>query len=68
VLVDLSAERVLEDALVVSKAGWTPYAGRRVKGRIVKTLCRGELVAEDGRPAARAGSGRFIAGPGRRAA
>jgi dihydroorotase (multifunctional complex type) len=68
VLVDLSAERVLEDALVVSKAGWTPYAGRRVKGRIVKTLSRGEVVAEDGRPAARAGSGRFIAGPGGRAA
>jgi dihydroorotase (multifunctional complex type) len=66
VLVDLSAERVLEDAQVVSKTGWTPYAGRRVKGRIVKTLSRGEVVADEGRPTARAGAGRYLPGPGAR--
>jgi dihydroorotase-like cyclic amidohydrolase len=66
VLVDLSAERVLEDAQVVSKTGWTPYAGRRVKGRIVKTLSRGEVVADEGRPTARPGAGRYLPGPGAR--
>ncbi|MBV9174422.1 MAG: dihydroorotase family protein [Chloroflexi bacterium] len=66
VLVDLGAERVLEDVRIVSRAGWTPYAGRRVTGRVVKTFCRGRLVAEDGRPVAEPGYGRFLAGPGAR--
>jgi len=64
VLADLSSERVLEDAAVVSKTGWTPYAGRRIKGRIVKTLSRGEVVAEDGHPTATPGTGRYLPGPG----
>jgi allantoinase len=66
VLVDLASERVLDDAAIVSKAGWTPYAGRRVKGRVVKTLSRGEIVAEDGRPVAGPGHGRYLPGPGAR--
>jgi allantoinase len=67
VLVDATAERVLEDAAVVSKAGWTPYAGRRIHGRIVRTLQRGETIAEDGRPTAAPGAGRYLAGRGVRA-
>jgi len=62
-LVDLAAERVLRDEDVVSKAGWTPYAGRRVRGRAVMTFSRGELVARDGRPIAEPGRGRFVPGP-----
>ena len=64
VLVDLSAERTLEDSAVVSKAGWTPYAGRRVRGRILKTFSRGSLVAEDGKTTGEPGFGRFLPGPG----
>jgi dihydroorotase (multifunctional complex type) len=64
VLVDLAAERTLEDAAVVSKAGWTPYAGRRVKGRVLMTFCRGRLVAQEGRPVAEPGFGRFLVGRG----
>jgi dihydroorotase (multifunctional complex type) len=64
VLVDLGAERTIEDATVVSKAGWTPYAGRKVRCRIVKTLSRGSVVAENGRPTASPGSGRYLPGPG----
>jgi dihydroorotase (multifunctional complex type) len=66
ILVDLGAERVLEDAAIISKTGWTPYAGRRVRGRVVKTLCRGVVVAEDGRPVADPGTGRYLPGPGAR--
>jgi dihydroorotase (multifunctional complex type) len=66
VLIDLDTERVLEDAEVVSKTGWTPYAGRRIKGRIVQTLARGETVAENGRVAAAPGRGRYLSGPGAR--
>jgi dihydroorotase (multifunctional complex type) len=65
VLVDPAAERTLDDAQVVSKAGWTPYHGQRLAGRIVRTYSRGRLVAEDGRPVGDP-LGRFLPGPGAR--
>ncbi len=64
VLIDLHADRILRDEDVVSKAGWSPYAGRRVRGRPVITLSRGRLVARDGRPVGDPGWGRFLPGPG----
>jgi dihydroorotase (multifunctional complex type) len=64
VLVDLAAERVLDNDQVVSKAGWTPYAGRRIKGRVVMTFGRGRLLAEAGRPVGEPGYGQFLPGPG----
>jgi dihydroorotase len=63
VLVDPAARRTLSDEDVISKAGWSPYAGREVRGRIVATLLRGETVAQDGTPAG-ALSGRYVPGPG----
>jgi dihydroorotase (multifunctional complex type) len=66
VLVDLSAQRTLNDASVVSKAGWTPYAGRRITGLVRQTFSRGQLVAENGRPTIEPGHGRYLPGPGRR--
>ena len=64
VVADLAAERTLDDASVVSKAGWTPYHGRRIKGRVVMTFSRGQLVAHEGRPIGEPGHGRFLPGPG----
>jgi dihydroorotase (multifunctional complex type) len=66
VLVDPAAERTLDDGSVVSKAGWTPYAGRRVRGRPVMTFSRGRPVAREGRPIGEPGWGRFLPGPGAR--
>ncbi|QNN54583.1 dihydroorotase [Nocardioides mesophilus] len=63
VLVDPTARRVLRDEDVLSKAGWTPFAGREVTGRAVQTYLRGRLVAEDGVPT-RERHGRFLPGPG----
>ena len=63
VLVDTSATRVLRDEDVHSKAGWTPYAGRRVTGRVVRTYLRGRLVAEEGKPVGEP-LGRFLPGAG----
>ena len=67
VLVDMAAEKVLRDEDVVSRAGWTPFRGRRVKGLPVMTFVRGRLVAREGRPAIEPGWGRFVPGPGARA-
>lgn len=67
VLVDPGPTSVLRDQDVISKAGWTPYAGREVRGAIGSTYLRGRLLAE-GQRLVRELSGRFLAGPGARAA
>lgn len=64
VLVDLRATRTLSDTRIVSKAGWTPYAGMTVTGVPVMTFCRGRLVARDGRPQGEPGWGRWLPGAG----
>ncbi|MCW3014941.1 MAG: dihydroorotase, multifunctional complex type [Solirubrobacterales bacterium] len=60
VLVDPAGARTLRNEDVVSKAGWTPYAGRRLRGTVAMTFVRGQLVAEAGRPVADVGAGRFM--------
>jgi dihydroorotase (multifunctional complex type) len=65
VLVDPHERWRVQSEDIVSKAGWSPYAGRTFVGRAVRTYLRGELAAESGRIVAEPGSGRFLAGPGR---
>ena len=43
-IVDLKAERVIEDDWIGSKAGWTPFAGRKVQGWPIGTVIRGHLA------------------------
>jgi dihydroorotase len=47
-LVDLKAERTIENRWIASKAGWTPYDGMRVTGWPVGTIIRGNVVMRDG--------------------
>jgi dihydroorotase-like cyclic amidohydrolase len=63
-LVDPARTRVVDDGQVISKAGWTPYAGMAVVGGPVMTFARGRLVAKDGRPQGEPGWGRWLAGAG----
>jgi dihydroorotase (multifunctional complex type) len=65
-LVDPAATGALRDDQVRSKAGWTPYAGREVRGRVVRTLLRGATIAEEGDPTGEP-AGRFLPGAGARA-
>jgi dihydroorotase-like cyclic amidohydrolase len=65
VLVDPQGTRTLSDAGVLSLAGWTPYAGRRVRGAIRRVLLRGVTIAVDGKPAEER-IGQWVPGPGRR--
>jgi dihydroorotase-like cyclic amidohydrolase len=60
VLVDPKAEYILEDEMVISKAGWSPFAGRRLKGKVVASFVRGRKVAENGHCVEGAGWGRFV--------
>jgi dihydroorotase (multifunctional complex type) len=64
VLVDPAARCRLDDSAVVSRAGWSPFAGVELHGLPVRTYARGRLVARDGRPVGEPGWGRFLPGAG----
>lgn len=64
VLVDPAVESVLEHATIRSKAAWSPYEGRTLRGRVVATYVRGRAVFADDRVLGEPGGGCAIAGPG----
>jgi dihydroorotase (multifunctional complex type) len=66
-LVDPTATWTMHNDLVLSKAKWTPFDGRRLAGRVVRTYLRGEVVADDRKPID-ARTGRFLPGPGHKEA
>jgi dihydroorotase len=47
-LVDLEASREITDAMMANKSGWTPFAGKTVRGWPVATVIRGQQVMRDG--------------------
>jgi dihydroorotase len=57
-IVDLDAELEIRDEIVLSKIGYTPYAGRRVRGVVDTTVVRGRVVYEDGAVTGEPGWGR----------
>lgn len=59
VLVDPEGSWAVSDDQIISKAGWSPYSGRTLRGRIVATYLRGVEIARDGACHERF-SGRFI--------
>ncbi len=58
--VDPDAEWVLPEQGWLTNVGWSPFAGMRVRGRVVRTLLRGQVVFDDGQILARPGSGRNV--------
>ena len=65
VLIDPQSTFDLTDETVISKAGWSPYSGRRFRGRVVATYLRGREIARDG-VAHVERTGVFLPGPGAR--
>ena len=57
---DADREVTLADALVHDRTGYTPYAGRRIRGWPTTVIRRGEVIVDDGRLLAQPGSGRFL--------
>lgn len=47
-IVDLAAERAIDDAAQASRCGWTPFHGERVRGWPVMTIVRGRVVMREG--------------------
>lgn len=46
--IDVEEDWVLPDANIFSKAKWSPFAGRKVKGAVKRVVLRGEVVYIDG--------------------
>ena len=60
VLVNLQQEYILADDQMLSKAGWTPFAGTRVKGKIQRVFLRGTLAFDQDRILISPGSGKMV--------
>ena len=57
---DPNREVTLTDAMMHDRTGYTPFAGRRVKGWPTTVIRRGEVVVSDGTLKAKPGSGQFL--------
>jgi len=62
VLVDPGGSWEVEPAAIRSKAGWSPYEGRMLKGRVVATYLRGREVFANDEVVGEPGGGRPIGG------
>ncbi|MGH2450326.1 MAG: dihydroorotase [Candidatus Limnocylindria bacterium] len=58
VLVDPAKRRTISDDDVLSKCGWTPYAGKQVTGVPVYTILRGKVIYDEGKLSVREGFGK----------
>jgi len=46
ILIDPDAEWIVDPSSFRSRGRNTPYAGRRLRGRVIMTVCRGQMVTE----------------------
>jgi len=60
VIVDPNLEWVLSADNLKSASDYSIYEGMRVKGKAVKTLLRGNLIAEDGDLVAKTPLGKYV--------
>lgn len=60
VLFDPKARGTLRDADLHSAAGFSPYTGLELSGRVRTTICRGRVVYDRGKVTGEPGWGRFI--------
>jgi allantoinase len=62
---DLDQEWEVRRESLLSRHPWTPLEGRRLRGRVVATVRRGQMIYQDGAICAPAGSGMFVSVTGR---
>jgi allantoinase len=60
VVLDTEETWVVDPAVLHTSAGWSPYAGRRVRGRVQQVFARGELVFESDRAFGARGRGSLV--------
>jgi dihydroorotase len=60
VLVNPQQEHILTDEQMLSKAGWTPFAGTHIKGKIQSVFLRGTLAYDHDRILVSPGTGKMV--------
>jgi allantoinase len=60
-VLDEQLEWQIEPSQLVTAAGWSPYSGRRLRGRVIAAFSRGVQVWDGRHAGAAAGHGRFVA-------
>ncbi len=63
-VIDPNARWTVEERELTTSVGWSPYQGREVRGRVVRTFVRGALAFDGSDVTVQAGHGRFV-GPER---
>jgi carbamoyl-phosphate synthase / aspartate carbamoyltransferase / dihydroorotase len=58
--IDLNVEHILSSQGLQGKAGWTPFEGWQVRGRVKEVVLRGQTAYKDGQVLAQPGSGQHI--------
>jgi len=61
-------EVTLSDAMMHDLTGYTPFAGRKLRGWPITVLSRGRVIVADGKRSVEAGTGRFLPRTGGEAA
>ena len=60
VIVDMDKEQTIRNEDIISKCGWSPMDGTKVRGIPVATFVRGKLAAKDGEFVGEIGHGQFL--------
>lgn len=60
VILNMEKEEILSNERVISKCGWTPYHGMKIKGCPETVMVRGTIVFQDGKVVGKAGYGKFV--------
>jgi len=61
-ILDPTAEWTLDEASLHSSAGWSPYHGWPLKGKVTQTILRGHVVFDGEHVVAVPGTGQFVSG------
>lgn len=61
--VDMDAEWTIPTSTTYSKAKWTPFAGRQIKGCVHRVVLRGQVVCIEGKVLAEPGFGQDLRDP-----
>ncbi len=60
VVLDPDETWTVDPVRLVTPAGWSPYTGREVRGRVTHVVARGETILRDGKLDALPGRGSFV--------
>ena len=58
--IDEKEENIIDNKNLKTKCGWSPFAGKKVKGRVKKIIIRGKKVFENGKLLVKPGFGKII--------